>query len=248
MDTPQRHQNPRPIIASTSSNDSGNRHVSRSFVWGQSVANTLSAFDGIVDSFQELAVTVLFTLHIDIRCGIIHMIERSLRGNYLLEQPASEADPSVLALNADLVSFDENITSYLREREHKFITTGLGRLLDQLLVDNASHIKVMNLNGCGRMELNILVLQQNLKNIEDDVALTRSAHFFEFFTEGPDAIVARAKETGGKGTGFSYEELKILVELCYSEGINSPRREVAMAAKRASSDHLLALSEHMWQT
>jgi len=193
-------------------------------------------------------MTVLFTLHIDIRCGIIHMIERCLHGNYLLEQPANDADRNVLALNADLVSFDENITSYLREKEHNFITTGLSLLLDQLLVTNASHIKAMNLNGCGRMQLNILVLQQNLKNIEDDVALARSAQFFDFFTEGPDAIISRAKETGGKGLGFSYEELKVLVELYYAEGINSPRREVAMTAKRTLSDHLLALSEHLWQT
>ncbi|KAI9875177.1 MAG: hypothetical protein M1830_008789 [Pleopsidium flavum] len=210
--------------------------------------DTAVAFDGIVSSFQELAMTVLFTLHIDIRCGIIHMIERCLHGNYQLEQPANDADGNVLALNADLVSFDENITSYLRERARDFITTGLGFLLDQLLVTNASHINTMNLNGCGRMQLNILVLQQNLKNIEDDVALARSAQFFDFFTEGPDAIIARAKETGGKDLGFSYEELKLLVELCYSEGLKSSNREVATTAKRALNDHLLALSEHLWQT
>ena len=193
-------------------------------------------------------MTVLFTLHIDIRCGIIHMIERSLHGKYLLDQPTNEADPSVLSLNADLVSFDENISGYLRERERTFITTSLGLLLDQILVANASHIQSMNLHGCGRMQLNILVLQQNLKNIEGDVTLARSAHFFDLFTEGPDSIIAKAKETRGKDLGFSYEELKVLVELCYSEGIHSARREVAVAAKRALSDHLLALSEHMWQT
>jgi len=193
-------------------------------------------------------MTVLFTLQIDIRCGIIHMIERSLHGKYLLDQPTNEADSSVLSLNSDLVSFDANISGYLRERERTFVTTGLGLLLDRLLVANASHIKAMNLNGCGRMQLNILVLQQNLKNIEGDVALVRSAQFFDLFTEGPDTIISKAKETHGKDLGFSYEELKVLVELCYSEGIHSPRREVAVAAKRALSDHLLALSEHMWQT
>jgi exocyst complex component 4 len=193
-------------------------------------------------------MTVLLTLHIDIRCGVIHMVERSLHGKYLLDQPTNEADSSVLSLNADLVSFDENISGYLRERERTFITAGLGLLLDQLLVTNASHIKAMNANGCGRMQLNILVLQQNLKNIEGDVALVRSAQFFELFNQGPDTIVAKAKETRGKDLGFSYEELKVLVELCYSEGVNSSRREVAVAAKRALSDRLLALSEHMWQT
>ena len=212
------------------------------------VAKLSRAFDGIVGSFRELAMTVLCTLHIDIRCGIMHMIERSLHGQYVLEQPTNDADPGVLSLNSDLVSFDENITGYLREREHTFITTGLGLLLDQLLVTNASHIRSMNMNGCARMQLNILVLQQNLKNIEKDVELKRSAQFFGLFTEGPNTITSKAKETHGKDLGYSYEELKVLVELCYSEGINSPRREVAVAAKRALSDDLLALSEHMWQT
>lgn len=199
-------------------------------------------------SYNELATTVLFTVHIDIRCGIIHMIERALGGEYLLDQPANEADPSILTLNADLVNFDENVADHLREREHRFIVNGLGRFLDELLVANASHIKAMNANGCGRMQLNILVLQQNLKNVEEDVALTRSAQFFEFFLQGPEAIVARAKESGGKDMGFNYEEMKVLIELCHREGVSSSRREVALAAKRGLSDHLLALSEHMWQS
>lgn len=48
--------------------------------------------------------------------------------------------------------------------------------------------------------------------------------------------------------GFSYEELKVLVELCYSENLASERREVAVQAKRQLNDQLLALSEHTWRS
>ncbi|KAL9109154.1 MAG: hypothetical protein Q9187_008195, partial [Circinaria calcarea] len=162
--------------------------------------------------------------------------------------PANEPDPSVLALNADLLSFDDTLTIHLPEKEYRFITAGLGSLLDHVLVTNASHISVMNGHGCGRMQLNILVLQQNLKSIENNVSLSRSARFYEYFSEGADVIISRVKETGGKGMGFNLEELKALIELCYSEALQSQQRDIAMQAKRALNDHQLQLSETMWNT
>lgn len=120
--------------------------------------------------------------------------------------------------------------------------------MDQLLVHHAGKIPIMNENGCGRMQLNILVLQQNLKNIEPNALLTRSAQLFDYFAAGPDAIIARARESSGNNMGFTYDELKPIIELCYSEALNSPRRELAVQARRGLDDHLLQLSEHMWQS
>ena len=204
-----------------------------------------SAFDGIISSFRDLATTILYTLHTDIRCGVIHMITRVLHAHYLLDQPANDPDPSVLALNADLVSFDDKIIAYLPDEEHRFITRGLALLLDQLLVTKACQIAAMNLNGCGRMQLNILVLQQNLKTIEDDVRLARSAEYFELFHEGADAIVAFAGASGDKELEFTLEEVKVLVKLCYSEGLQSQQREVAMQAKKGLDDDEYQLTERM---
>jgi exocyst complex component 4 len=95
------------------------------------------------------------------------------------------------------------------------------------------------------MQLNILVLQQNLRNIEPAALLPLSARFFDLFADGPAEIIKRAKEEQGN---LSYERLKVLVELCYSEGLASKRREVAMQAKRGLGEHLLLLSEALWQT
>ena len=208
----------------------------------------LRTFDGIVTAYRELANQALMTLHVDIRCGIIHMLARVMKGHYFLDQPANEPDPSVLLLNADLLSFDDTLTVHLADNEYQFVTQGLGLLLDHVLVTNASQISVMNGNGCGRMLLNILVLQQNLKSIDNQGSLTRSALFYEYFQEGADAVLRKVKDARGKNFGFSLEELKLLMELCYSETLQSQQRDVALQAKKALNDHQLQLSEFLWNT
>lgn len=179
---------------------------------------------------------------------MIHMLSRTLRAPYSLQQPVNEPDESIISLNADLLNFDDTLIVHLPEQEYTFITSGLGLLLDHMLITNASQISLMNQNGCDWMQLNILVLQQNLKSIEKSVALTRSAQFFDYFSQGADTVVAKAKENGGKEIGFKLEELKVLVELCYSEALKSPQRDVAAQARRTLSDHLLQLSESMWDS
>ncbi|KAI9845876.1 MAG: hypothetical protein M1838_001506 [Thelocarpon superellum] len=238
----------------------------RSSVYLPMTQDTVSIFDDVVQSYEELATTALLTLHVEGRGQVIHHINKSLQSNYVLEQAANDPDPYILTLNAGLVNFDEDITTHLRTREHSFITSGLGLLLDKMIVSNSSAIKRMNTSGCARMQLNILVLQQNLKNIEGDIVLARSARYFDFFADGPEAVIANAKETasekaqagssdgtapGGSGGGsgnFTYEELRLIIELYYSDALLSERREVAMQAKRELGDRLLSLSEYLWQS
>ncbi|KAG9249224.1 Sec8 exocyst complex component-specific domain-containing protein [Calycina marina] len=222
---------------------------------------TVVNFDSIVSSFQECAGVILLTLHMEIRCQIIFSLTIALSpayAPYSLEQVVKDPDPRILSLNADLVSYDETADKFLREREISFIRSGLALLIDSFLVTNAGMVKAMNGNGCGRMQLNILVMQQNLKNIEAEVNLNRSARFFDLFMLGPGKILEESiknarsgqeKTNGRTGSdNFSYEELKILVELCYSEQLEDPERGISSVAKRHMDEHLLQLSEHMWQS
>lgn len=219
------------------------------------------AFDSIISSYEELAGTALRTLHMEVRCRIAHSLRIALSPDvapYLLDQEVREPDPQILSLNSELVLFDETIVRFLRDREIDFIRTGLGLLINRYLVVNARMASPMNEKGCGRMQLNILVLQQNLKNIEKGVDLGRAANYYALYDNGADAIVARAKEDKEREASaesgaadpevFSYDELKALVELCYSEQLANPERGIASAAKRQMGDKLLGLSEHMWQT
>ena len=66
------------------------------------------------------------------------------------------------------------------------------------------------------------------------------------FEEGAEEVVKRAKETQGKGMGYGLEEMKVLVELCFSEKMGSSDREESVGARRGLADRLLVLSESMW--
>ncbi|KAH7363107.1 Sec8 exocyst complex component-specific domain-containing protein [Plectosphaerella cucumerina] len=236
---------------------------------------TVQAFDGILSSYEELATTALLTLHLEVRCQIIYSIHTALSPGssapYILEQDVQQPDPQILSLNSDLINFDETITSHLRPRESGFIRAGLGRLIDTYLVGHAALVSPMNARGCGRMQLNILVLQQNLKNVEEGVDLRRAAEYFALFDRGPDGVVEKAKSdkeasdaeaaagepadekakaevAENQRLRFTYDEFRILLELCYSEQVANPERGIAAAAKRQMNEKMLALSEYMWQT
>ncbi|KAL0262296.1 exocyst subunit [Diplodia seriata] len=207
---------------------------------------TAVAFDGVVNSYHELAGIILQTLHLEVRCHVMYHVNQLFQGSYRLDQLFNEPDADVLKLNTELSEIDEEISGQLMAQQHEYITHGLGSLADTLLVKCCTRIGRMNENGHGRMQLNILVLQQNLKNIEAGAVLSKATQFYSMFTTGPESIVAVAKEAKENRCPFTHDELKALVELYYSEDSASERRDVAMKAKSGTNDYLLQLSEHMW--
>jgi exocyst complex component 4 len=174
---------------------------------------------------------------------------------YTPDSLLSDPDPCFLALNNELIVFDTEVSTYIPASQYPLITRGLASLMDIHLFQISKRITSMNSNGCELMQLNILVLQQNLKNIEPNAELRYSALFFDLFTAGAEAVVQRAKSEGkGFGLGdsaiaaelFGYDTVKGLVELCYSEKLGSERREVGVQAKRQLDTHLLEISEALY--
>ena len=180
-------------------------------VWLPMMGDAVTAFDEVLGAFRELAKVALFTLHIDIRFGVSFMVARTMEESYVLDQPLPQPDSAVLRLNADLLGFDDAMMAHLPAREYRFMVEGLGQLIDRQIVTKAPNIPAMNQNGCARMQLNILVLQQNLRGIEKDVLLEKSALFFDYFHRGPKAVIQKAKDSGGKDMGLDLEEMKILI-------------------------------------
>lgn len=216
---------------------------------------TAVEFDSVVSSYEDLALRVLLTLHIEVRCQIIYsltaLFSPEKKNSYLLEQPIKEPDSIVLNLNSDVLCFDETVVRFLPQNEVSFVRRGLGPLVDDLFVTKASMLGELNAYGCGQIILNIFVLQQNLKTIEPEINIKRANKFFELFGQGPDAVVEFARIEKLKNTNskqsFNYDELKKLIELCYSEPIlNSEKTGSAIAVKRSKEDHLLKLGEIMW--
>ena len=204
-----------------------------------------------MSTYQSLSTRVLRTLHLSIRSTILHSLHASIQPNLYIDSLLSDPDPTVLSLNSALVSFDTELSTYIPIASYSHTTRGLAPLMDTYLLSLCtSRIDRMNTNGCALMQLNILVLQQNLKNIEDGATLPYAALFFDLFTAGPDAIIARAKQYGKDfgvpGERFGEEEVKKLLEMTYEERVNAENREASVQAKRALDAQLLEISEFMY--
>lgn len=189
----------------------------------------------------------------EIRCQILHALAHTLSSEhtpYVLEQEVKDPDPQILSLNTELVTYDEIISEFLRKKESSFIRNGLGLLINSYFVTNAEKVSPMNNNGYARMNLNIRVVQQNLKNIEDDASLDRALRYYALFNEGSEAVVKEAQLSKERSANekFDIEELKTLMKLCYSEQVASAERGTSTVAKRRLDEDLLKLDEYMWES
>ncbi|KAI5791293.1 Sec8 exocyst complex component-specific domain-containing protein [Pyronema domesticum] len=208
--------------------------------------DTVSAFDGVVASFQELAGTILYTLHAETRCRVLYHLGKAItEGNYCLDNPVATPDSNVLALNTDIVWFDEDISGALLPREIKFIHSHLGDLMDYILVARAADLQVLNADGADRMKMNIVVLQQNLRNIDESADLTRSSNFYSLYAAGMQDLIKRAK--AGE-LEFNQEEVKVMVELYFSEAIQNRRESSsALQARRSLTEVQHQLEGVQWK-
>jgi Xaa-Pro aminopeptidase len=281
---------------------------------------TVVPFDHTLTSFRTLAETSLLTLHLDIRCGIIHQLSRVVRGPDLLSSPSatnnpsasepaqsiqrvdssalpplssnaypfvlpappSSASPLILQLNSDLIAFESNIATYLGRKERRYVLSGLSKLVDRVLVSGADNILVMNANGAEKMKVDAMVVQQNLRGLlasvqimgdntqpprasatglgisaaneaspnDDDALLVSTQRYYSLFLAGPDEIISFIKQakSAGQEVGFSYDELRTLIELCYSEKLRGDDREEIVKARKRMGEVLLSLGEGMWDS
>lgn len=177
-----------------------------------------------------------------------------MRPDITVDSLLGDPDPSILTLNTQLVAFDSEVSTYIPAPSYALITSGLAALMDMYLLSLCTgKLENMNAHGAALMQLNILVLQQNLKNIEPRAALPNVKLFLDLFTAGPEAIVSRAKEHG-RGFGlqglakemFTLEKVKKLIELTYMEKMGDERREAVVQAQRERDAKLLEVSEFMY--
>jgi exocyst complex component 4 len=190
-------------------------------------------------------------MYLSIRATILHALAAAVPSNLFIDAPLNDPSPVVLALNASLVAFDTVVPAYIPPAVYARCTAGLAPLMDTSLLQLCtSRVARMNAHGCAHMQLNILVLQQNLKNVESSASLALAAMYFDLFTAGPDAIVARAKEHGrdfGAQEGlWDQASVKRLLEMTYEERLMGENRESSVGARRALDAKVLEISEFMY--
>ncbi|QSL65158.1 hypothetical protein MERGE_002463 [Pneumocystis wakefieldiae] len=213
---------------------------------------SIEKLEAILANFKELSKTILFNIRIEIRCHVMYYIEKVVRdGNYYLDHSIPKPDLYLLELNTELLEYNEQLNSCLQYEEYSFVFYGLPYLIDNLLVHSAENIKKMNTTGSEKMLLNIMILQQNLKNVIRDlenVKLEKSTHFYELLKLGPKNLLKEVKESSNV---FTYDEIKTLLELQYSEDLVKAdelnRPDITMALKHSLNENLIELNEYLWQ-
>ncbi|KAK5694467.1 exocyst subunit [Elasticomyces elasticus] len=177
-------------------------------------ARTAEEFDGVLSMFTELSTLVLRTLHVDLRLHLLHGVAQALGHSYELGQAYNDPDPSILELSTALGAYDGVIEGDLLGAQYKFLTRGLGVLGNNALTSAPmlGSVGAMDEYGLARMQLNVLVLQQAIKNLDAEGSLSRSVEFLALGEGGSEGIV-----TKGKSGGFDREDLKVLVRLCWRE-------------------------------
>lgn len=214
-------------------------------------SETVEHFDRVVSTYHSLSNRALRTLHLSIRSTILHSLDTSIPTTLYIDTLLSDPSPSILSLNSSLVSFDTTVSTYIPSSSYTHITRGLASLMDTYLLSLlTTRLVRLNAHGCALMQLNILVLQQNLKNIEHAAALPHAALFFDLFTAGPDAIVQRARDMGNgfgvPGKWFGEDQVKRLLVMAYEQRVSAENREESVLAKRALDGQLLEVSEFMY--
>lgn len=211
-------------ISSTMTPPSNSRHQNRRWTTLTTVnpyqtvylpldSDTARDFDALSTSINDLASLVLRTLHLELRLQILSGISRSFSSTYALNQEYRDPDPHITNLGKGLLALDEDLSAHLPPAQYIHLTRSLSHLAENALVAFADKIPAMDEHGNARMQLNILVLQQNLKDIEQDASLLHAARYWELFEEGPEGVVRALKE------GFvNMEEAKAMVQLWGGRG------------------------------
>jgi exocyst complex component 4 len=204
------------------------------------------AFDGAQSSFAELAATVTRMLHVEMRAHIFFYLSKVLSRTFSIDREVHEPDPEIAILNADLMTFDEDLSAHLHPTQRAYITTGLSGLVDAILVTSVTSLQGMNAPGAGKLLLAILVLQQNLKNVEaTGASLARAASFYEAFSEGNGTEVVKLAKRTGKTGEFSEAEVMSLARLVFGEQLSSERRDVVVKAEKEQDEVLREIAQAM---
>lgn len=187
--------------------------------------DTAQEFDSLTLSLNNLAGLVLRTLHLELRLSTLSGVARALSASYELNQPFNGPDPAILALNATVLATDAELSGGLPPPNRHACEAHLADAVDAALVALASRVPAMDEHGAARMALNILVLQQGLKEIDQDAELGRAAAFWDTWDRTGSRVTAECK-AGHIGK----PEAKEMVRLCFSAGGDEKKRDQMLAS------------------
>lgn len=175
--------------------------------------------------FAAIAARVIRLLRSEIRCHaafFVHQFTDPARRPFVLSRPVGRADPEATALASDFVAFDDQAGMLLSAWDYDSVVVGLASFVDRFIVSRIVRARAMNDHGCGRVQLAVLVVRQNLMSMSDgatrsdggtiaksrettkgrttavsdaDAVLTHSAAVLDLFQAGPEKLIHRLNAT-----------------------------------------------------
>ncbi|KAF8917620.1 Sec8 exocyst complex component-specific domain-containing protein [Mucidula mucida] len=197
-------------------------------------------FNSLLSTYEQLGELIMHTIRIDIRCRAISYLDASLRhGNYSMEQEASEPDPHIIDLNAELAECDVFLTGSLPSRARNFVFVGLGHIMEHILITGARHLGVPTKLGIKKVMRNILALQQSVKAVTDDQTseLQRAKAYYSLFFMTPQAMLDSIR----KRQQFTFDEYLTMLRLQCGVDQTQGDPRASMAVNRDYSMYVIDL-------
>ena len=94
------------------------------------------------------------------------------------------------------------------------------------------------------------IATKTIESVDDDGLLKLSHQYYTLFLDGADEVMkyVREKKSRGEDVVYSYDELRTLIELCFSEKLRGDDREESVKARKRCGEVLLELGEGMWDS
>lgn len=178
-------------------------------------------FEKFIQKLQDLEENIMLILRYNLIYQSLYLVLRFFQHNeFHIPNEINEPDANILKLTTVYVAankiFKKNLKSY------SGIVTGIATFLDQLFIYGSLKIKRMNLNGQKKVLLNILILQQLLRNVfQLEVKFTKSIEYFSNFKIGDKGLLDQISK---KKSMFTLDENKNMIRLIYSEDSKNLKR------------------------
>ncbi|KAJ3508842.1 hypothetical protein NLJ89_g5535 [Agrocybe chaxingu] len=170
-------------------------------------------FQALLRTYDQLSNLILDTIRLDLRCRAIHYLDSAMHhGTYDSSYEAVEPDPYIVDLNTQLIQCNEFLSTSLPERERQYIFSGLGHLMEHMLIKSARHLRRPNEFGIKKITRNILALQQGIKTLtqgQQDSEFERAKSYYSLFFISPQDMLngIRRKQI------FTFDEYQAMLNL-----------------------------------
>ncbi|KAG7193862.1 uncharacterized protein KQ657_005060 [Scheffersomyces spartinae] len=174
-------------------------------------------FDDYVGTLKKVQNEALLTLRYDIRLRCVYYICRSFKSvDWFPTAEPGDADQFISKLSKEIFHLDNKLSELGILNKEIDLYLGLSEILDVLMIKGSRLIKKINLFGIKRVLLNIISLQQLLRNSvlnPEAVDFSRSSRYYEMFPINEHDLMQQMKTNE---YGYDKEEYKNLARMIYS--------------------------------